>query len=290
MSAVLPRAVCSKAVQTFWGGNARGCPGKLGGAAAELRRAGADLRRAGADLRRAGTGAIARISRLRTADQGPSRIIGAVAIILAALILILYGIFSGPAHGSARPAAPPQHRAQASHPATRPTSAPARRQSARPKAAARPQAAALRPTAVAAFGPGGTADGDNGQRAGQALSARAGGWHTNWYTTARFGGLKGGTGLLVDMGRVVTVSRTVIRLGPAAGAVVQLRAGSAATPAALRLVAAGRGRGGSLMLAPSAPVRARYLLIWFTRLPPDRSGTYQATVSGISVTGSATPS
>jgi hypothetical protein len=248
------------------------------------------LRDAAADLRRAGAGAVARISRLRTADQGPSRIIGAVAIILAVLILILYGIFSGPAHGSARPTAPPRHRVQASHPATRPAPSPARRASARPKAAARPQAAALRPAGVTAFGPGGTADGDNSQRAGQALTARAGGWHTNWYTTAGFGGLKGGTGLLVDMGRVVTISRTALRLGPAGGAVVELRAGSAATPAALRLVAIGRSHGGALVLAPSAPVRARYLLIWFTRLPPDSSGTYQATVNGISVAGSATPS
>ena len=248
------------------------------------------LRDAAADLHRAGAGAVARISRLRTADQGPSRIIGAVAIILAVLILILYGIFSGPAHGSARPTAPPRHRVQASHPATRPAPSPARRASAHPKAAARPQAAALRPAGVTAFGPGGTADGDNSQRAGQALTARAGGWHTNWYTTAGFGGLKGGTGLLVNMGRVVTISRTVLRLGPAAGAVVELRAGSAATPAALRLVASGRSHGGALVLAPSAPVRARYLLIWFTRLPRDSSGTYQATVNGISVTGSATPS
>jgi hypothetical protein len=43
------------------------------------------------------------------------------------------------------------------------------------------------------------------------------------------------------------------------------------------------------VLAPRAPVRARYLLIWFTRLPPDNVGTYQATVNGISVTGSAPP-
>jgi hypothetical protein len=33
------------------------------------------------------------------------------------------------------------------------------------------------------------------------------------------------------------------------------------------------------------PVRARYVLIWFTRLPPDISGTYQVSVSRIALQG-----
>ena len=80
-----------------------------------------------------------------------------------------------------------------------------------------------------------------------------------------------------------------VRLGPARGAAVQLRAGAAAALAALRPVASASGDGGTLVLAPRAPVHARYLLIWFTRLPPDSAGTYQATVNGISVTGSPPP-
>ena len=35
----------------------------------------------------------------------------------------------------------------------------------------------------------------------------------------------------------------------------------------------------------SAPVHVRYLLIWFTKLPPDNAGTYQASVYKITVQG-----
>ena len=91
------------------------------------------------------------------------------------------------------------------------------------------------------------------------------------------------------MGTTVTVSRVAVRLGPASGAAVQLRAGAAAALSALRPVARGSGRGGILVLAPRSPVHARYLLIWFTLLPPDSAGTYQASVNGISVTGSPAP-
>jgi transcriptional regulator with XRE-family HTH domain len=243
------------------------------------------VRDAAVEIRRAGAEAVQRLSRLRTADQSASRVVGVAAIALAALILILYGIFSGPAHGSARPAAPPKH-----HPAPvrqHPLPASSASAASRP-ASARPEAA-LRPAGVRAFGPAGPADGDNRPSAALALSPRGAGWHSNWYTTARFGGLQSGTGLLVDMGKAVTVSRVTVRLGPARGAAVQLRAGAAAALAALRPVASASGDGGTLVLAPRAPVHARYLLIWFTRLPPDSAGTYQATVNGISVTGSPPP-
>ena len=35
----------------------------------------------------------------------------------------------------------------------------------------------------------------------------------------------------------------------------------------------------------TSPARARYLLIWFTKLPPDGAGTYQASVYQIAVRG-----
>jgi hypothetical protein len=38
-------------------------------------------------------------------------------------------------------------------------------------------------------------------------------------------------------------------------------------------------------LAPSAPARGRYVLVWFTRLPQDSAGTYQASVYDIRVSG-----
>ena len=45
------------------------------------------------------------------------------------------------------------------------------------------------------------------------------------------------------------------------------------------------GAGGTVRLSLTTPVQARYLLIWFTLLPPDTSGTYQASVYDITVQG-----
>jgi len=36
-----------------------------------------------------------------------------------------------------------------------------------------------------------------------------------------------------------------------------------------------------------SPARGRYVIVWFTRLPPDRSGTFQAAVYRIRLRGRA---
>jgi hypothetical protein len=38
-------------------------------------------------------------------------------------------------------------------------------------------------------------------------------------------------------------------------------------------------------LTLATPAQGRYVLVWFTRLPPDPAGTYKAAVYGISVKG-----
>ena len=43
--------------------------------------------------------------------------------------------------------------------------------------------------------------------------------------------------------------------------------------------------GGVVKLTLRQPTAARYLLIWFTQLPPDGAGHYQASVSNVVVTG-----
>jgi cytoskeletal protein RodZ len=151
-----------------------------------------------------------------------------------------------------------------------------------------PAVTTLTPVSAAAFGPGGTAQGDNPQNAGLALAGHpATPWHTSWYATARFGSLQAGTGLLLDLGRPVTVTSAQITLGRIPGADVELRAGNVPALADLQAVAHATGAGSVLRLTPADPVRARYLLIWFTLLPPDGSGTYQADISGVSLKGEA---
>ena len=145
---------------------------------------------------------------------------------------------------------------------------------------------ALAPASVAAFGPAGRADGDNPQNAAFAVTGNAARpWYSQWYATPRFGALKNGTGLLLDMGRTVTVSSVRVSLGSRSGAVIQLRAGSRPLPAWLPRLATAVNAGGTVPLRPAAPVQVRYVLIWFTKLPPDNAGHYQAAVYRIVVLG-----
>jgi cytoskeletal protein RodZ len=220
----------------------------------------------------------------------------AAILTLAVIVFAAARVVSGVA-GVQRPASPPsaagQATARASGPpgSARPSAAPSAAPSVTAASAtpsARPSPTAVpvtdvTPVSAAAFGPGGTSDGDNPQGASLALSGNpATPWHTDWYATAAFGNTKAGTGLLLDLGRRLTVTGATIQLGSTPGADFQLRAGTG--PADLATVASDSGAGGLVRLRLPAPVRAQYLLIWFTLLPPDDDGTYQAYVSAVTAT------
>jgi hypothetical protein len=133
---------------------------------------------------------------------------------------------------------------------------------------------------VRAFGPAG--HDDNPQLARLAIDhARGTAWETDWYATARFGNLQAGTGLLLDMGHPVRITSAQVTIGPTPGASLALRAGPGATLGSLRTVAFAANASGVVRLHPSAPVTARYVLIWFSKLPPDAIGTFQAKVYNI---------
>jgi cytoskeletal protein RodZ len=137
-----------------------------------------------------------------------------------------------------------------------------------------------------AFGPNGFADGDNPGSAGNAIAgAHPAPWSTQWYTTADFGMLKHGTGLLLDLGHPVTITSLRVGLSQYPGADVQIRVGNGTAQQELKTVATAQGAGGVVRLAMNKPVAARYLLIWFTQLAPDGSGHYQESVSNAVVSG-----
>jgi putative peptidoglycan lipid II flippase len=141
---------------------------------------------------------------------------------------------------------------------------------------------ALTVARVSAFGPGG---GDGVAQAARAISGNpATPWRTDWYATPYFGGLYAGTGLLVDLGQPATVTSVRLSLGTA-GASLQLRAGDQLVAASLHTVLAVAGAPATVQLTLRTPAHARYLLIWFTKLPPDGAGTYQASVYQIAVRG-----
>ena len=138
---------------------------------------------------------------------------------------------------------------------------------------------------VAAFGPGGLADGQNPQHVALAVSGNpATPWLSDWYVSPDFYDLQAGTGLLLDLGRTATVTSVRVSLN-SHGADLALRAGSKPISAWLPVVASASNVGGTVQLQPGAPLRVRYVLIWFTRLPPDAAGTYQASVYQVIVKG-----
>jgi cytoskeletal protein RodZ len=144
----------------------------------------------------------------------------------------------------------------------------------------------LAPASVAAFGPAGLADGDNPQLAALAVGRNpATPWYSQWYATPGFADLKAGTGLLLDMGRTVTVSSVRLSLVSHSGANLALRAGSKPVLSLLPQVASASNAGSTVHFQLSAPTHVRYVLIWFTKLPPDTAGTYQASVYKIIVQG-----
>ena len=134
--------------------------------------------------------------------------------------------------------------------------------------------------------PGRPADGDNPQLAALAVGRNAATpWYSQWYATPGFADLKAGTGLLLDMGRTVTVSSVRLSLVSHSGADLALRAGSKPVLSRLPQVASAPNAGSTVHFQLGAPAHVRYVLIWFTKLPPDTAGTYQASVYKIIVQG-----
>lgn len=152
-------------------------------------------------------------------------------------------------------------------------------------ASAAPRIETILPVRAVAFGPQGTADGDNPQIAGRILTDPAMGWVSQWYATPAFGDLKQGTGLLLDLGRTVTVTTVRLTLGSPPGAEVQVRLGGAPYLSALPVVATATATGDLLSVPVTRPAKVRYVLLWFTRLPPDGAGTYQVLVHQVTVQG-----
>ncbi len=199
--------------------------------------------------------------------------------LLVAVGVLGYHLVSGPGPSPRRVAS--NSGPASGHPAghRKPTPAPTASHGRQPAAAAQ----VLSPVSAEAFGPGGAAQGDNPQLAQQVITGGA--WHTDWYASAAFGNMQGGTGLLLDMGKTVTITKAQIMLGSSSGANLQLRAGNTPSLASLPPVAGADNAGGVLQLSLTKPVTCRYVLIWFTNLPPDSSGTFEASVSGVRLQG-----
>jgi transcriptional regulator with XRE-family HTH domain len=218
--------------------------------------------------------------------HGPNWTAILAVVLLAGLGFLGYRVVSGLRHAPAATAGFRLAHPAAKHPAAKhPAAAPHASPSASPTATA-PPIVVLNPVSVVAFGPGGAAQGDNPGLASLAISGNPDTpWYSDWYATAQFNGVQSGTGLLLDMGQPVVITSARITLGSIPGANLELRVGNVPALADLPAVASAVNAGGVLHLHLAAPVRGQYVLIWFTLLPPNSSGSYQAYVSGIRLKG-----
>jgi hypothetical protein len=208
-----------------------------------------------------------------------------IALVLVWLGLAGYDILAGSLHATSAAPSAQSHPVPAHGHATPGGPKPSASKATTPGPV---RASRLIPASATAFGPYAAGHGDHSDMAQLAIDADpATAWQTDWYTTAHFGGLYPGTGLLVDMGRPTTITAAQVLLGRAYGADFQLRVGGAAALADLRPVAhvTDAGRQVHLQLATSA--RGRYVLIWFTSLPPNPSpaGTFRASVYSLRLEG-----
>lgn len=164
----------------------------------------------------------------------------------------------------------------------------------------------LRPVSAHGFDPldtQGDPNNENDALAGYAIDGNpATAWRSQYYLgNPVFGGLKAGSGLILDMGRRVRLRSVTVTFGAgpgadgtdsANGADVAVEIGRSDTLAASTLgtfttVATADGVAGQHTFRTSSPARGRYVLIWFTRLPPAGPDRFQAEVYGITVRGSA---
>jgi hypothetical protein len=145
-------------------------------------------------------------------------------------------------------------------------------------------------TSAAAFGPDGFSDGDNPGLASRIVDVSTDlPWYSQWYATPEFGNLRSGTGLLLDMGETVSLKSAQLDLGAAPGANVRVLVGNDADLADMSTVASASGVSGTVQLTATTAVRGRYVLIWFTRLPPNSQGEYQVDVYSVAIDGTEGP-
>lgn len=203
-----------------------------------------------------------------------------VFVVLVGYDLVSGGVLTGaPASTATSPKATPS--------STRPTASASSSPTAS-SSSAMPTGPAVTLTVAnaTAFGPDGTSDGDNPGMASRVLRG-GGAWDSSWYATAEFGHMQSGTGILLDMGHAVTVNSIGLVLGSAAGADVQVRIGDTADLDSMPTAASMSNAHGTLHLPLSSPASARYVLIWFTRLPLHSPGKYQVSLYKATVDGRA---
>src|SRR5215469_1450771 len=132
---------------------------------------------------------------------------------------------------------------------------------------------------------------ENSNQAQYVLDGNPAGWSTQWYSTAQFGGLKAGTGFILGLGSEAKVTSLQVTFGTAQGADVEILEGNSDARSKANLdsmqppVATGTDVSGTWTVNVAHPVSARYLVIWFTKLPQVGQNKFEAQIFKVVIHG-----
>ena len=156
---------------------------------------------------------------------------------------------------------------------------------ATPGATANARLQVLDPQSVSSYDP---PPGDGDEKADMvqlAIDGKAGtAWETEGYNSARFGRLKPGVGLIIDMGSRVAVQSVGVDLAGRPGASFAVRVSDTPGGGSFRTLGKVSNANVRPVVRGSKPIDGRYVILWFTELPPD-GGRYRAHVAEVEIRG-----
>ncbi|HTX85398.1 MAG TPA: protein kinase family protein [Streptosporangiaceae bacterium] len=170
------------------------------------------------------------------------------------------------------------------------------RKSSGPPTSSPTQGPIITPLSAAGFdalNPGDRGD-ENTNQAENVLDGNSAGWSTQWYGTANFGNLKAGTGFILSLPSGAKVSSLTVTFGSEPGADVSILEGDSPARSKANLhsmtpVASDSNASGATKFTVAHPVTAKYLVIWFTKLPPlaGSPGRYEAQIFSVVIHGTS---
>ncbi len=110
-------------------------------------------------------------------------------------------------------------------------------------------------------------------------------WQTKWYTSAVFGNLKEGVGLVLDLGEATRVGSVKVSLiGDTDVTAMATPRDTASMPTDLTgFEEFDAAAGTNLTLKPTKPVVTQYVLLWLTEIPPSAEGNFRGKISDIEI-------
>jgi hypothetical protein len=159
------------------------------------------------------------------------------------------------------------------------------------------QSAVLKPVGDSTYNVFGGGNNEDANKAALAIDGDpTTAWSTQWYASPKLGGLKAGTGLILDMGQNVRLSQVEVLFssGCCTSADIYLGNSNVISQAAFSSftnVASASGVSGDHKYAISSSATGRYVLIWLTSLPPALpssgvpSNTYEGLIYEVTVRG-----